>query len=114
MNEFQTPDTDAAESVSPTKRGIIPVGGPIAGPAHDRVLCSTTALVTAVGASRGLIGNGFDPLSVWAMGLYLGFAMMGYGIGMRVPAEHRAMLQAGCTAVLSLVGVGTIAGMGPM
>jgi len=103
-----------AEGVSPSKHGIIPVGGPIAGPTHDRVLCSTTALVTAVGASRGLIGHGFDPLSIYAMGLYLGCAMMGYGFGQMVPPEHRAMLQAGCTAVLSLVGVGTIAGMGPM
>lgn len=98
------------EQTFPTKHGIIPVGGPLAGPTHDRALCSTTALVAAVAASRGLIGNGLDPMSVWAMGLYLGAAIAGYGVGMRVPAEHRAMLQAGCTAVLTLVGVGAMSG----
>lgn len=98
------------EGEFPTKHGIIPVGGPLAGPCHDRTLCSTTALVAAVAASRGLIGNGLDPMTVWAMGLYLGAALAGYGVGMKVPPENRAMLQAGCTAVLTLVGVGAMSG----
>ena len=109
-HRMETLDESAAEAVTPTKYGIVPVGGPVAGPAHDRVLCSTTALVTAVGASRALIGNGLDPMSVWAMGIYLGAAMAGYGVGVKVPPEHRAMLQAGATAVLTLVGVGMASG----
>lgn len=90
-----------------TKHGIIPVGDRY-GAAHDRGLCAMTAMVAAVAVSRWLIGNGSDPLSVWAMGLYLGAAIAGYGVGKWVPAEQRAIVQVACTTVLTLVGVGAV------
>ena len=107
-----TPEEANAAEVA--KYGVVPVGGPVAGPAHDRALCAATALVGAVAVSRTLIGHGLDPLSVYAMGMYLGAAMVGYGVGQKVPAEHRAMLQVACSTVLGIVGAGAISSMGPM
>ena len=103
-----TADEEAAETIYPTKRGIVPVGGRIAGPAHDRALCATTALVAAVALSRHLATGGADPLSAWALGGYVGAGIVGYGVGKAIPAEYRGALQAACTAALTLVGVGTI------
>lgn len=98
------------EEQFPTKYGVVPVGGPRIGPAHDRGLCALTATVAAVGASRWLIEHGASAMSVYAMGLYLGAAIAGYGVGKWVPAEHRAAVQVGCGAVLSIVGGGIVGG----
>lgn len=98
------------EQTFPTKHGIVPVGGPIAGPTHDRALCALTATVAAVAVSRWLIEHGASAMSVYAMGMYMGAAVAGYGIGKAVPAEHRAVVQVACSTVLTIVGVGAMSG----
>ena len=102
-----TPDAADAEQVSPSKYGVIPVGGPVAGPAHDRVLGTTIGLLLAVTVSRHLIGHGGDATSVYAIGMYVGAALVGYGIGQKVPAEHRAALQVAAGTALTMVGMGS-------
>lgn len=100
-----------AESIAPSKYGVVPVGGPLAGPTHDRALCALTATVAAVAVSRWLIDNGWNPMSVYAMGFYFGAAVVGYAIGKAVPAEQRAVVQVAATTVLTLVGMGYAAGV---
>ena len=102
-----TRDEHDAEDVRYARRGIYPVSDRY-GAAHDRGLCAMTALVSAVALSRYLVGEGLDPLSVGALGGYVGAGIAGYGVGKAVPAEHRGALQAGCTAALTLVGVGSL------
>lgn len=101
-------EMNAAEM--PVRRGIIPVGGPRMGPAHDRTLGTLLGLLAAVTVSRHLITNGNDPMSAAAIGLYLPAGAIGYVLGMKCPPEQRAVLQAAATGALTLVGFGGMGG----
>lgn len=99
------PDMNASEAFP--KRGIIPVGGRVAGPVHDRTLGTMLGLLGAVAVSKHLVTIGQDPVGALAIGLYIPAGMLGYTLGMKCPPRHRGALQAAATAALSLVGMGT-------
>lgn len=91
--------------------GVVPIP-PQYGHVHDRGLCAVTALLAAATVSRELIGRSMDPLNPFAIGLYLGAAIVGYGVGKATPQEFRGVLQVAATTALTLIGVGTYSAYG--
>ena len=91
--------------------GVVPIPSEY-GRVHDRGLCAVVALLAAATVSRELIGRQMDPLNPFAIGLYLGASIVGYGIGKATPPEFRGVLQVASTTALTLIGVGTYSAYG--
>lgn len=89
------------------KRGIIPIGGPVAGPVHDRSLGGLLGGLLGAGTAQAL-GVPLD--SGHGMAILTASGGLGAYIGSLVPEQYRAGIQAVLMFVVSVFAGGMLSG----